>query len=86
MIRLRRTKGAIPLLRFYEVELTPPDSEAPWRPEKPVTALAVKRRLFAEGFHQRDVADLVLETDELWKRGEREQWVEHAGVRPARPA
>jgi hypothetical protein len=86
MIRLRRTKSLVPLVRRYDVDVSPPDADEPWRPDAPVTALAVRRRLLAEGFYQRDVADLLLEADELWRSGERERWVEHAGVRPHRTA
>jgi hypothetical protein len=82
MIRLRRARGLLPLIRYYEVELSPPDADDPWRPAKPVTAFALKRRLFASGFYQRDVADLLLEADQLRTSGDTECWVEHAGVRP----
>ena len=77
MIRLRRAKGPIPLIRFYEVELTPPDADRPWRTNRPVPSFAVKRRLFSEGFYERDVWDLLAEANQ--RRG---HWVEHAGVRP----
>jgi len=85
VVRIRRAKGLVPLIRFYEVELTPPDADQPWRPGKPVSALALKRRLFAEGFYQRDVADLLLEADERRNHADSEQWVEHSGVRPTPP-
>jgi hypothetical protein len=84
VIRLRRAAGPIPLVRYYEVELTPPDAAERWHPGKPVPAFILKRRLFAEGFYQRDVSDLVLEADEAWRRGEREEWMEHSDVRPSR--
>lgn len=82
MVRLRRVAGRLPLLRVYELELMPPDAERPWRTTRPISALAAKRRLYSERFYQRDVADLLLEADELWKAGRREEWVEHAAVRP----
>ncbi len=81
MIRLRRVKGVVPLMRFYQVELTPPDADRPWRTSRALPAVTVKRRLFREGFYQRDVADLLLEADEQWNSGSRD-WVEHLGVRP----
>lgn len=84
MIRLRRAVGPIPFLRYYEVELAPPDADEEWHPGKAVPAFVLKRRLFLEGFYQRDVADLVLEADEAWRRGERETWMEHSGIRPSR--
>jgi hypothetical protein len=83
VIRLRRTRRSIPLIRFYELELSPPDAEVPWRPGKPVSGLGVRRRLYAEGYYQRDVADMLLEADQLWDSGNRDGWVEHSGVRPA---
>jgi hypothetical protein len=81
-IRLRRVKGRAPLLHFYEVELEPPDAAATWRPGKPVWGFSLSRRLSAEGYYQRDVADLLLEADQLWDAGDRGRWIEHAGVRP----
>ena len=84
MIRLRRASGPVPFIRYYDVELAPPDAGEPWHPGKPVSAFALKRRLFAEGYYQRDVADLVLEADQAWNRGARGEWLEHAGVRPSR--
>ena len=83
MIRLRKVRRSLPLLAAYEVELSPPDSAEPWKPPKPVSSWALKRRLFGEGFHQRDVADLMLEADELYVHAPGE-WVEHGGVRPDR--
>ena len=85
MIRLRRASGPLPAIRYYEVELSPPDADEPWRPKKPVSGFGLKRRLFANGFHQRDVADLMLEADQFRASGETERWVEHVGVRPAQP-
>jgi len=69
-------------MRFYELELTPPDADAPWRTTRATPALMVRRRLFGEGFYQRDVADLLLEADEVWNAGQRGEWIEHSGVRP----
>jgi hypothetical protein len=77
MIRLRRAKGPIPLIRFYEVELTQPDADRPWQTTRPIPGFAVKRRLLSEGFYERDVWDLLAEANE--RSG---QWVEHQGVRP----
>jgi hypothetical protein len=85
MIRLRRATGPLPVIRYYDVELSPPDADEPWCPEKPVSAFALKRRLFASNFHQRDVADRLLEADQLRASGDTKRWVEHAGVRMPQP-
>jgi hypothetical protein len=57
MIRLRRVSRQIPWLRFYEVELSPPDADSPWLPEKPVWSISLRRRLIAEGIHERDATE-----------------------------
>lgn len=76
MFRIRQARRR--LLRRYEVVLTPPDADRPWRPAHTVGRLRLRWRLHREGFDPDDVVTILDHA-----RGARGTWLHiHAGRTP----